>query len=81
MVKKCNLLQVWTWQICRKIEIDKPLLETIYIPSESSNKHLDSFFMSIGFIESFFHGELNSSMIVQELKLMAGPDLQNMMKN
>ena len=32
-------------------------------------------------VRTFHHGELNSSMIVQKLKIMTGPDLQNMMKN
>ena len=39
--------------------------------------------MSIGFIESFLHGELTGSIVVQKLKFMTGPDLRkiSMMRN
>ena len=51
-------------------------METIYILSDSNNHRLDKFLMSIGFIESFIHGELTGSIVIQKLKFMTGRDLQ-----
>ena len=45
------------------------LSETIDFPSESSNHYFDKVLTSIGFIGSFLHGKLTSSMIVQKLKI------------
>ena len=42
---------------------------------QSNTHHLDEVLINLGLIRIFFDGQLTCSMIVQELKIIAGPDL------
>ena len=57
-----------------KLKIDNPIRNHPY-SFQSNTHHLDQVLITLGLIKSFFDAKLTYSVIVQKLKIIAGPDL------
>ena len=57
-----------------KLKIDNSIRNHPY-SFQSNTHHLDEVLINLGLIKSFFDAKLTCSVIVQKLKIIAGPDL------
>ena len=57
-----------------KLKIYNPIRNHPY-SFQSNTHHLDEVLINLGLIKSFFDAKLTCSVIIQKLKIIAGPDL------
>ena len=75
-----NYCRSWPVKFDEKSKIDNSI-RNHPLSFQSNTDHLDEVMINFGLISYLFDAYLTCSVIVQKMKIIAGPDLWNLMKN